>query len=156
MSGLVGREAELAVVEELLGTAETGPAGLAVVGEPGIGKTMLWHEAVRRARERGTLVLLTGRRSRRRSSRSRGSPTCSEDVGPDVLERLPPPQRAALEAALLRTEAGCAAHGPLIERSVARTELPQPPFVSLRQCWESSPLWLQARQPTSALSRTTR
>jgi hypothetical protein len=59
MSGLVGREAELAVVEELLGTAETGPAGLAVVGEPGIGKTMLWHEAVRRARERGTLVLLT-------------------------------------------------------------------------------------------------
>jgi hypothetical protein len=117
---------------------------------------MLWHEAVRRARERGTLVLLTRPAESEAKLAFAGLTDLLSDVGPDVLERLPPPQRAALEAALLRTEAGCAAHGPLIERSVARTELPQPPFVSLRQCWESSPLWLQARQPTSALSRTTR
>jgi DNA-binding CsgD family transcriptional regulator len=106
MSGLVGREAELAVVEELLDTAETGPAGLAVVGEPGIGKTMLWHEAVRRARERGTLVLLTRPAESEAKLAFAGLTDLLRDVGPDVLERLPPPQRAALEAALLRAEAG--------------------------------------------------
>ena len=59
MSGLVGREAEIAFVEECLGAAETRLAALAFVGDPGIGKTMLWEEAVRRARERGSTVLLT-------------------------------------------------------------------------------------------------
>src|SRR5689334_4826272 len=56
VSTLVGREPELAEVAAFL-QADAAEAALAVVGEPGIGKTAVWEEAVRVARELGALVL---------------------------------------------------------------------------------------------------
>jgi ATP/maltotriose-dependent transcriptional regulator MalT len=55
---LVGRRAELDLLEQLLGELERGPpAALALTGEPGIGKTRLLSELGGRAELRGHLVL---------------------------------------------------------------------------------------------------
>jgi ATP/maltotriose-dependent transcriptional regulator MalT len=55
---LVGRERELAAVEQLLGDVDGGrSAGIELVGEAGIGKTCLLSELATRADARGDLVL---------------------------------------------------------------------------------------------------
>jgi predicted ATPase len=55
---LVGRDAELAVLECLLDEAREGTHKFAVVsGEPGIGKTSVLGGLARRAEDRGCLVL---------------------------------------------------------------------------------------------------
>ena len=41
-TGLIGRDAELARIEEFLGAIGSGPAALLLEGEIGIGKTALW------------------------------------------------------------------------------------------------------------------
>ncbi|WP_162253918.1 BTAD domain-containing putative transcriptional regulator [Phycicoccus sp. Soil748] len=56
---MVGRESQLGAVLEQLDQAETGsPAFVALVGEPGIGKSRLAAELATRAGERGAAVLL--------------------------------------------------------------------------------------------------
>ena len=47
MAGLVGREPEIAVIENFLAADEAGFAALELVGEAGIGKTTVWQAAVR-------------------------------------------------------------------------------------------------------------
>ncbi|MCZ7588316.1 MAG: LuxR C-terminal-related transcriptional regulator [Gaiella sp.] len=54
-TAIVGREAELEALDRFI--ARDGPALLEIEGEPGIGKTVLWEEGVRRAHEAGALVL---------------------------------------------------------------------------------------------------
>lgn len=54
---LLGREMELEALERWL--ASTGPSLLEIEGEPGIGKTALWEEGVRRAQEAGAIVLVS-------------------------------------------------------------------------------------------------
>ena len=53
---IVGREREIGEVELLLERAVAAPARLALVGEPGIGKTTIWEAGVRAASERGLRV----------------------------------------------------------------------------------------------------
>jgi class 3 adenylate cyclase/tetratricopeptide (TPR) repeat protein len=56
-SRFVGREREMAALEEALGQAQQGKAtALGVVAEPGIGKSRLYHEFVERCRSEGTEV----------------------------------------------------------------------------------------------------
>jgi Predicted ATPase len=57
VAGLVGREPEIAVIENFLAAVEAGFAALELVGEAGIGKTTVWQAAVRRAAELGFPVL---------------------------------------------------------------------------------------------------
>ena len=57
MLSVVGRDSELAAIESFL-AAELGFATLVVVGEPGIGKTTVWEEALARARRREPLFLV--------------------------------------------------------------------------------------------------
>lgn len=54
---LIGRDRELAVAEAFLADARERLAVLSIEGEPGIGKSALWHAVVARARDHGLLVL---------------------------------------------------------------------------------------------------
>ena len=56
---LVGRDGELAVVGSFLDSLASGPRTFVLEGEPGIGKTTLWEECVRRAGDSGIRVLTT-------------------------------------------------------------------------------------------------
>lgn len=99
---LVERDAELAAVNALL---ESRPPGALVLeGEPGIGKTAVWRAGVELARERGFRVLACSPAS----SETRLSFAALADLLAnqldDVRDVLPPPQRRALEVALLASQ----------------------------------------------------
>lgn len=100
-AGVIGRQSELEAIHELLkGEASLGT--LVLTGGPGIGKTTLWEAGVAAAREQG-LGLLAARPS---GAEARLSFTALIDLFEGVetheLAHVPAPQRAALEAALLR------------------------------------------------------
>jgi predicted ATPase len=54
---LVGRAAELGALERAMAELERGPGAVALVGEPGIGKTRLLAELGARADDQGLIVL---------------------------------------------------------------------------------------------------
>ncbi len=99
---VVGRGVELAAVERFVERSQTGLAALVLEGEPGIGKTTIWQAALAAASDRGFRIL------RSRPARSEygltlgGLTDLLADVDEIVVERLPDPQRHALEVALLR------------------------------------------------------
>jgi DNA-binding CsgD family transcriptional regulator len=104
----LGRERELASIDAwLAGVPGPGaPALLVIAGEPGIGKTTLWTEAVSRARALGYQVL-----SSRPVPSDAGLPHVAladllRPVPGEALGTLPAPQRRALEVALLLAEPG--------------------------------------------------
>lgn len=101
---LVGRESELAAVARLLGRAD-GPGALVLEGETGIGKTAVWLAAVARARDDGACVLASRPGEGESALPWAGLGDLLDLVLDEVADDLPPPQRAALEAALHRTEA---------------------------------------------------
>jgi DNA-binding CsgD family transcriptional regulator len=112
MPGVVGREPELKAVDAFLdGTARA----LAIVGDPGIGKTTVWREAVDRARARGAIVLV----ARPAESEARlsfgGVADLTSAVPPEAFDSLPGPQRRGLDVALLRADSP----GPPARRVVA-------------------------------------
>ncbi len=102
---MIGREAELASLERVVGG---GPAGgaMIVIGEPGIGKSTLWDVAVGLARARGIRVLCAQSSGSEARLPFAGLIDLLESVGDAELEHLPPPQRQALEVALLRAAPG--------------------------------------------------
>ncbi len=103
--GVVGRESELFAVESFLGAIRDGFAALVLEGEPGIGKTTIWQEAVRRAEGEGFRTLVC-RPAEAEAKLSFAALTDLLDPVPgSALESLPEPQRHALEAALLRAPA---------------------------------------------------
>jgi DNA-binding CsgD family transcriptional regulator len=100
---VIGREPELAVLEEFLGWGGPSPA-LLFTGGPGIGKTALWEEGLRLARDRGIRVLAArpGDAEAEVSFAGLFDLLAGIDIG--TVGGLPAPQRRALEAALLRAE----------------------------------------------------
>jgi DNA-binding CsgD family transcriptional regulator len=103
LTAIVGREAELSVVDQFL-AADRSPRVLVLTGGPGIGKTTLWDAGVDLGRERGLRVL---------AARASGADTrlsfavlidLLDTIGDEELAALPPPQRRALEVALYRAE----------------------------------------------------
>jgi DNA-binding CsgD family transcriptional regulator len=100
----VGRQAELVRVDAFLAAAPEELRALAIVGPPGIGKTTVWQEGVRRAQEQGYRVL--GARASGAEARLSfaGLGDLLDSVGEESLEALPEPQRHALEVAVLRTQ----------------------------------------------------
>jgi DNA-binding NarL/FixJ family response regulator len=106
---LVGRDEELARIEATL-RGERG--GVLLEGDPGIGKTALWIAGTELARDRGTCVLeARPGETERRLSFSALDDLLSNELD-EVLPHLPPPQRRALEVALLRTDDPDAAPDP--------------------------------------------
>ena len=98
---LIGRVDELAVVDDFLVSFERGACALFIEGEPGIGKTRLWQEAVERARARGDRVLAARPGGSEVQLSFAGLGDLLDEVLDDVLPALPSPQRRALEVALL-------------------------------------------------------
>ncbi|MEU4699292.1 helix-turn-helix transcriptional regulator [Nonomuraea dietziae] len=99
---LYGREAETSVIDELLDTVRSGRSGALVIkGEPGIGKTALLDYAAGRAD--GIQVI---RRSGVPSESALAYAGLHLLLRPalDRTDKLPPPQRRALETALGLTD----------------------------------------------------
>ena len=98
---LVGREPELGDVAAWLELLSSGPAGLIVSGEPGIGKTSIWNAAVERARESGARVLVTRPVEAELPLGYAGLTDLLAEAAGRVLEMVSVPLARALEAALL-------------------------------------------------------
>jgi predicted ATPase len=98
--GLLGRDAELAVLGDFVAARDRLPAAVLVRGEPGIGKTSVWREGVRMAREHGycTLVAAPGESEAQISFAALGD--LLSGVLAQLLGELPRQQRRALEVAL--------------------------------------------------------
>ncbi|HEY2777189.1 MAG TPA: AAA family ATPase [Gaiellaceae bacterium] len=112
MAGVVGREPELKAVDACLdGTTRA----LAIVGEPGIGKTTVWREAVERARARGATVLAARPAESEVRLSFGGVADLTSTVLPEAFDALPAPQRRGLDVALLRADST----GPPARRVVA-------------------------------------
>src|SRR4051812_21631789 len=99
---LVGRDRELGAVEELLDRTAAGPAVLALVGPPGVGKSALLDETARRAAIGGMCVLRAGPSPSETQLAFGGLADLLRGVDDAVLAGLPGTQRGALLAALAR------------------------------------------------------
>lgn len=107
-SAVIGREREIADGNGFLDEVARGPRALLIAGEPGIGKTTVWSAIVDAALERGWDVLVA-RPSEAESELAFGVLSdLFSDVVDGVLTELAAPQRAALEAALRRSDHGLA------------------------------------------------
>ncbi len=97
---LIGRERELGQVDALL--AGRGTRAALLHGPAGIGKTVLWQEALELAARRGRRVVST----RPTEAEAKISFVGLNDLLGDLVDRaadaVPRPQRAAIEAALVR------------------------------------------------------
>jgi DNA-binding CsgD family transcriptional regulator len=104
--GIIGREAELATITTFLDAVPDGPVALLVLGEPGIGKSVLWRDCLEAARGRGIRVLS----ARPAESEAKIAFGGLDDLVGHILEETLPalsaPKRRALEVALLRTDPG--------------------------------------------------
>ena len=103
VDAVIGRPSELAALDALLDGLETGVAAVRIEGEPGIGKSTLWREAIRRATDRGIGVLTAAPAETESAYAFAGLADLLRDVD-QVVGHIPPPQRLAVDAALLRAE----------------------------------------------------
>ena len=101
---LFGRDAERAHLKELLDAAASGPVGCILEGNPGIGKTALWREAVESARRRGFRVLETTASEPESVLAFSGLGDLFERLPDAILDSLPDAQEDALRAALFLGE----------------------------------------------------
>lgn len=112
---LVAREEVWPVVDELLAGDER--AGLLFTGPAGIGKTAIWEAAVARARDAGWRVLSARCTAAEAVLPWVGVTDLLEHCPEQVWERLPAPQRDALDVIMLRARA-CPGVEPPDERAV--------------------------------------
>jgi DNA-binding CsgD family transcriptional regulator len=104
---VIGRDAELAEIAEwLAGGPDDCPPVLAIEGHAGIGKTTIWAEAIRRARQDGWRVLSCRPASSDVALAYVSLTDLLASVPDEALRELPEPQRRPLSVALLREEHG--------------------------------------------------
>jgi hypothetical protein len=98
---LIGRDEELLRVQRFLD--RPGARALLIAGEAGVGKTSLWQAAVARAEAEGARTVA----ARPTEAETTFAHAALGDLlggRPEALEQIRPPQRRALEAALLLAE----------------------------------------------------
>jgi len=123
-TGLVGRDAEMAVITGLLTRAADGGTGACVIeGGIGIGKTAVWNAGLEFAAGRGYLVLTAHPVEAETAFSFAALADLLRPNLDEVLERLPPPQRLALEIALLIDKGGGGAPDPHAVSVAAMTAL---------------------------------
>jgi hypothetical protein len=98
---IVGREAELAELEQFLDHAAGGSEALVIEGEAGIGKTTLWRAAVRSAEARGVAPLATRPGELETGMSYVGLSDLLENRLEEVFALLPRGSARALERALV-------------------------------------------------------
>ena len=121
MSGaLLGRTEERTRIDALIHRATSGPAALVLTGEPGIGKTAIWTQAVADAGSRHAVTVLVARAVEAEAAMA--DVVLADLLGP-VVERslpdLPGRQADALATALLLDRHG----GPVDPRVVGMATL---------------------------------
>src|SRR3989442_3494112 len=99
-----GRAAELAVSARFLDALQSGPRGLVLAGEAGIGKTTLWKQVLAEARARSYWVLICRPTQSETALSFAALADLLAEVPVDVLAGLPGPQQRGLQVALLRAE----------------------------------------------------
>ena len=99
---VVGRESELAAVEVFLDSIGEGFSALVLEGEPAIGKTTVWQDAVARAEQRGYRTLACRPAQAEAKLSFAALSDLLEPVPPEAFAGLPEPQGQALEIAWLR------------------------------------------------------
>ena len=109
---IVGREGELATIAETLAANPSGLDILLIEGEPGIGKTTVWREGIEQATKLGFRILSCRAAQAEARMSFAGLGDLLSNVEPEAFAALPPPQRLAVERALLRVEAGLHAPSP--------------------------------------------
>lgn len=109
-AAIVGRDDQLAAIEEFLDEGDRRPGALLLAGEAGIGKTTLWRYAVDRARAASRRVLSCSPAESEIQLAFASLRDLCDELGEDVISTLPAPQRRALEIALLRADPGLAKH----------------------------------------------
>ena len=112
---LLGRLAEVAACQQALSAGREGAAAAVITGAPGIGKTTVWRAAAD-AQPASTMVL----RTTGLQGGQAGLANLADLLNPvtdAVLPRLPPPQAAALRAALGLAAAEAPVTATLLERA---------------------------------------
>ena len=101
---IIGRREELLAVEAFLTDLSAGGQALLLEGDAGIGKTVLWQEGLRGARERGIQVLQARPSDAEAQLTFAALGDLLAPVLGSALPNLVPVQRRALETALLLRE----------------------------------------------------
>jgi DNA-binding CsgD family transcriptional regulator len=96
---IIGREAELASAERFLDVASNRAGVLELVGDPGIGKTIVWRSALERARTRGFTLLSCRPAETETKIALSAIADLLEPIPPEVIDSLPEPQGRALRSA---------------------------------------------------------
>jgi DNA-binding CsgD family transcriptional regulator len=109
---IIARDEEFASIRAFLGSVELGPAAVVLVGEPGIGKSILWEAGVREAARSFSRVISCRSVEAEASLAFAGLSDLIADVLADVGPSLRPLRRRALEVALLLAEPGEGASDP--------------------------------------------
>lgn len=104
-AAIVGRERELAVLRTFLRELTQEASALVLRGEAGMGKTTLWARAVEEAEAHGLAVLACRPSAAERQLSFAALADLLMGVVAHVVPDLPPPQRRALEVALLLEDA---------------------------------------------------
>lgn len=104
---IVGRDPERARIRAFLDGLSTGQGGeLTIAGPAGMGKTVLWEEALDHAARNGVRVLDARPTHAEAGLAFAGLHELLRDVDPAEVAAIPAPQRRALDAALYRDTPG--------------------------------------------------
>jgi DNA-binding CsgD family transcriptional regulator len=103
---VIGRDQELAQVEDFLRASSGAASSLVIQGVPGIGKTLIWNAALSEARARGIAVRECRCAQADATLPFAGLGDLFDNLDDEVLGALPEVQRRALSAALLLGDSG--------------------------------------------------
>jgi hypothetical protein len=112
---IVGRHDERRTLTDPVEQAGSGPAALVVEGEAGIGKTVVWRDAIEAAAALDHHVLRCRPSEAESHLAYAAFGDLLADVPADVLAVLPAPQRQAIDVAMFRAAPG---DEPIPERAV--------------------------------------